>query len=45
MTHPMDKSNPKEQDKVKQRTHTITDRISSGNGNVKNMALPMDKSI
>jgi hypothetical protein len=44
MTYPMDESNPKEQDKVKHRTHTITDRIPSGNGNVKHMAHPMDKS-
>jgi hypothetical protein len=44
MTYAMKENNPKGQDKVKHRTHRITDPIPSGHGNTKNMAHPMDES-
>jgi hypothetical protein len=37
MAHPMDESNPKRQDKVNHRTHTIPDRIPSEHDNAKHM--------
>jgi hypothetical protein len=44
MTYAMEENNPKGQYKVNHRTHRITDHISSGHGNKKNMVRPMDES-